>query len=63
MNSSPKKNDRPRSEVSPRDDAGHDRIDAPPGIRAVGDVGAEQDERRVGDVNDIEHAERDRHAD
>ena len=44
------------------DDAGHDRIDAELDIDEVGDVGAEDDESRVRDIDDVEHAERDRNA-
>ena len=32
-------------------------------LHDVGDVGAQNDEGRMGDVDDVQHAERDRHAD
>ena len=43
-------------------DARDDRIDAEGDIDDIGDVGAEDDEARMRDVDDVEHAERDRHA-
>src|SRR5207248_3237009 len=45
------------------DDAGHDRVDAEAGIDDIGDVGAEDDEGGMRDIDDVEDAERDRHAD
>ena len=42
---------------------GQDRVDAEASIDDVGDVGAEDDEGRMRDVDDVEDAERDRHAD
>ena len=44
------------------DDPDQDRIDAEIGIESVGDKRAEHDERGVGDIDDVEHAEGDRHA-
>ena len=40
-----------------RDDADDDRIDAELAIDDIGDVGAENDETRMRDVDDVEHAE------
>src|SRR6516164_7681880 len=45
------------------DDADQDRIDAEIRIDQIGDKRPEHDKGRVGDVNDVEHAEGDRHAD
>src|SRR5262249_56729823 len=44
------------------DDAGEDGIEAEVGIDDVSDVGAEDDEGRVSDVDDVENAEGDRDA-
>ena len=38
-----------------------DRIEAELGAEEIGDVGAEDDEGGVGDVDDVENAERNRH--
>jgi hypothetical protein len=40
-----------------------DRIDPPRRVGDVGDIGAENDEGRMGDVDDVKHAERNRYAD
>src|SRR5215470_2088061 len=45
------------------DDADRDRIDAEAGVDDVGDVGAEDDEGGMRDVDDVEDAERNRYAD
>ena len=52
-----------RIEDRQHDDARQDRIDAQPRVDDVGDVGAEDDEARMRDVDDVEDAERDRNAD
>jgi hypothetical protein len=44
-------------------DGGEDRIDPEGLIDDIGDVGAEDDERRMGDIDDVEDAERNRDAD
>jgi hypothetical protein len=43
--------------------ARQDRVDAEPGIDDIGDVGTEDDEPRMRDVDDVEDSERDRDAD
>jgi hypothetical protein len=43
-------------------DAHHDGIDPELDIDDIGDVGSENDERRMGDVHDVEHAEGNRNA-
>jgi hypothetical protein len=50
-----------RIEGGQRDDARQDRVEAEPGAEEIGDVGAEDDEGGVGDVDDVENAERNRH--
>ena len=45
------------------DDADQDRIDAEIGIDEISDKRPEHYEGRVRDIDDVEHAERDRHAD
>ena len=40
------------------DNRGEDRIEPEGGVDDVGDVGAEDNERRMGDVDDVENAER-----
>ena len=45
------------------DERNDDRVDAHPAVDDIGDVRTEDDERRVGDVDDVEHPERDRDAD
>ena len=45
------------------DDADQDRVDAEIRIDDIGDKGPEHDEGRVRDIDDVEHAEGDRHAD
>jgi hypothetical protein len=45
------------------DEADQDRIDAEIRIDDIGDKGPEHDKGRVGNVDDVEHAEGDRHAD
>ena len=44
-------------------DGREDRVEAERGVDDVGDVGADNDEGRVRDVDHVEHAERDRDAD
>src|SRR6201999_598413 len=51
-----------REEHRQHDDAGDDRIDAETGAEKIGDVRAENDETRMRDVDDIEHAEGNRDA-
>jgi hypothetical protein len=71
MNSRPKKNARPRSASCPnfsndrrqRHHARQDRIDAEAHIEQVGNIGTENDESGMRDVDDVENAERDRNAD
>jgi len=46
-----------------QDHGRQDRVDAEHRVADIGDVGAKQDDGRVGDVHDVEHAECDRHAD
>src|SRR6185503_12282245 len=52
-----------RIERRQHENGGEDRIEAERLIDDVGDVGAEDDERRMRDVDDVEDAERNRHAD
>jgi hypothetical protein len=51
-----------RVERRSQDDAGENRIDAERGIDEIGGIGAENDEGRVGDVDNVENAERQRYA-
>src|SRR5579885_1485366 len=51
-----------RVESRQHQDARRDRIDAEPDIEAVSDIRAEQDEGRMRDVDDVEHAEGNRNA-
>jgi hypothetical protein len=44
------------------DDSGRHRIGSRRRVDDVGNVGAKDDEARVGDVDDVEHAERYRYA-
>ena len=44
-------------------DAGQDRIHPERDVQNVGDVGAKDDERRMRDIDDVEHAEGDRDSD
>ena len=53
--------DDPQHEEDGRhDDAGQHGIEAVPGAEQIGEVGADDDEGRVGDVDDVELAEGDR---
>ena len=52
-----------RIEGRQHQDRGQDRIDAEPLVHDIGDVGAEDDESRMRDIDDVENAERDRNAD
>ena len=52
-----------RVEGRQHQDRGQDRIDAEALVHDIGDVGAEDDEGRMRDVDDVENAERDRDAD
>ena len=45
-----------------RHNAGCDGVEAEPGVRRIGDVGTEDDEGRMGDIDDVENAEGDRNA-
>ena len=51
-----------RKEHRQHDDADDDWIDAKIDVDEIGDVRAEDDETRMRDIDDVEHAERDRHA-
>ena len=57
--------DRGAERIEPRqhDNGGEDRVDAERLVDDVGDVGAEDDERRMGNVDDVENTERNRYAD
>ena len=51
-----------RVERRRRDDAGDDRVEPELGIDDIGDVGAEDDKGRMGDIDDVEDTERKRYA-
>ena len=44
-------------------DPDQDRVEAKIGVDDIGDKRPEHDEGRVRDIDDVEHTERDRHAD
>ena len=52
-----------REEDRQGDDAGHDRVDTERGVGDIGDERAEDDEGRMRQIGDVEHAKRDRDAD
>ena len=52
-----------RVEGRQHQDRGQDRIDAEPLVHDIGDIGAEDDEGGMRDIDDVENAERDRYAD